>query len=406
VYNYRLNFNKGFTMFSKRVQALSPSLTIAIATLAKELKDEGKDILSFSAGEPDFGTPKAIKEEAISAIKSGFTQYTAVPGTLELRQAISDKLLRENNLDYKPTQIVVSNGAKHSLFNLFSVLIDDGDEVIIPAPYWVTYPELVLFCGGKPVIIDTDDMTDFKITPEQLKSAITPRTKMLILTSPSNPTGSVYSKAELTALAEVLKGSDILVASDEIYEKLVFNGTKFVSTASISPDMFRRTITINGLSKSVAMTGWRMGYLASPNNELIATINKLQSQSTSNINSITQKASIIALDGTVDDEIEKMRRAFEGRAKEAVELINEIPGISVVEPKGAFYLFVNIKDISNDSIEFCKELLRETGVAVVPGIGFGSEGYFRFSYATDMSTIREGIRRIALFVAKRRLGED
>ncbi len=393
-------------MFSKRVQALSPSLTIAISTLAKELKDEGKDILSFSAGEPDFGTPKAIKEEAINAIKSGYTQYTAVPGIVELRQAIADKLLRENNLEYKPSQIVVSNGAKHSLFNLFSALIDEGDEVIIPAPYWVTYPELVLYCGGKPVIIDTNDMTNFKITPEQLKGAITPRTKMLILTSPSNPTGSVYTKQELQALADVLKGTDILVASDEIYEKLVFNGAKFTSAASISHDMFQRTITINGLSKSVAMTGWRMGYLASPNDELISVINKLQSQSTSNINSVTQKASILALDGTVDNEIEQMRRAFEGRAKEAADLINEIPGISVVEPQGAFYLFVNIKDVSNDSIEFCKELLRETGVAVVPGIGFGSEGYFRFSYATDMPTIREGIRRIALFVAKRRLGED
>ncbi len=385
-------------MLSKRIQTLSPSLTIAITTMARELKEEGKDILSFSAGEPDFGTPLLIKEAAIKAIKAGFTQYTAVPGTPELLEAISEKLKRENNLNYKPSQIIVSNGAKHSLFNLFQALIDDGDEVIIPAPYWVTYPELVKYSGGTPVVINTDDMTNFKITPQQLHRAITPRTKMLILTTPSNPSGSVYSREELKALAEVLKGTNIIIASDEMYEKLVFGTTEFVATASISPDMFQRTVTINGLSKSVAMTGWRIGYLASANDELISVMNKLQSQSTSNINSITQKAAIPAFNGDVDEEIESMRRAFEGRALEAYELMNDIAGISVVKPQGAFYLFVNIKDVSNNSIEFCKDLLRETGVAVVPGIGFGSEGYFRFSYATDMVTIREGIRRIKKFV--------
>ena len=385
-------------ILSKRIQTLSPSLTIAITTMARELKDEGKDILSFSAGEPDFGTPMAIKEEAIKAIKAGFTQYTAVPGTPELLQAVSDKLKRDNNLEYKPNQIIVSNGAKHSLFNLFQALIDDGDEVIIPAPYWVTYPELVKYSGGVPVVIHTDDMTSFKITPEQLRNAITPRTKMLIITTPSNPSGSVYSREELKALGEVLKGTDIVIASDEMYEKLVFGTTEFTATASVSPDMFQRTVTINGLSKSVAMTGWRIGYLASPNDELISVMNKLQSQSTSNINSITQKAALPALNGAVDEDIETMRRAFEGRAEEAYELMNEIAGISVIRPQGAFYLFVNIKDVTDDSIEFCKDLLRETGVAVVPGIGFGSEGYFRFSYATDMVTIREGIRRIKKFV--------
>ncbi len=386
-------------MLSKRVQALSPSLTIAVATLAKELKAVGKDIVSFSAGEPDFDTPKKIKEEAIRAINDGFTKYTATAGIPELLKAISGKLKRDNGLDYKPNQIIVSNGAKQSLFNLFQAVIDDGDEVIIPAPYWVTYPELIVYSGGVPVIIDTDEKSGFKITPEQLKDAITPNTKMVVLTSPSNPTGSVYSKDELTEIAKVLKGTDILVASDEMYEKLVF-GTKFVSIASISEDMFQRTITINGLSKSVAMTGWRFGYLASPNNELVAAMDKLQSQSTSNINSITQKAAIIALNGEVDEEIEQMRQAFESRAKKAVELLNEIDGISVLKPHGAFYLFVNIKDISNNSMEFCKELLKETGVAVVPGVGFGSEGYFRFSFATDMTTIQDGIRRIKKFVEK------
>ncbi len=388
-------------MLSERIQTLSPSLTIAITMLAQDLKASGKDVLSFSAGEPDFGTPRRIKDEAIKAINEGFTQYTAVPGIAEVREAIAGKLKRDNNLDYTPADIIVSNGAKHSLFNLFQAVINEGDEVIIPAPYWVTYPELVKYAFGVPVVIETDDISGFKITPEQLQAAITPKTKMLILTTPSNPTGSIYSREELEALGEVLKGTDIIIASDEMYEKLVYD-VAFVATASISEDMFQRTVTINGLSKSVAMTGWRFGYLASPNKELISVMNKLQSQSTSNINSITQKAAIPALNGEVDEEIEMMRRAFEARAKEAVELMNEIDGLSVLKPQGAFYLFVNIKDISNDSIEFCKELLQETGVAVVPGIGFGSEGYFRFSFATDMTTIKEGIRRIEKFVKQKR----
>jgi len=388
-------------MLSERIGTLSPSLTIAITMLAQDLKNSGKDVLSFSAGEPDFGTPRLIKDEAIKAINEGFTQYTAVPGIMELREAIAGKLKRDNNLDYDASEIIASNGAKHSLFNLFQAVIDPGDEVIIPAPYWVTYPELVRYAFGIPVVIETNDISGFKITPEQLEAAITPKTKMIILTTPSNPTGSIYSKEELIALGEVLKGTDIIVASDEMYEKLVY-GVEFVATASISDDMFQRTVTINGLSKSVAMTGWRFGYLASPKKELIAAMNKLQSQSTSNINSITQKAAITALDGKVDTEIEMMRTAFEGRAEEAAKLMNEIDGLSVLKPQGAFYLFVNIKDISNDSIEFCKELLQDVGVAVVPGIGFGSEGYFRFSFATDMTTIREGIRRIEKFVKQKR----
>jgi len=388
-------------MLSERIQTLSPSLTIAITMLAQDLKASGKDILSFSAGEPDFGTPRRIKDEAIKAINDGFTQYTAVPGILEVREAVAGKLKRDNNLDYAATDIIVSNGAKHSLFNLFQAVIDPGDEVIIPAPYWVTYPELVKYAFGIPVTIETHDHSNFKITAEQLKAAITEKTKMLILTTPSNPTGSIYSRAELEALGEVLKGTDIIIASDEMYEKLVYDA-EFVATASISEDMFKRTVTINGLSKSVAMTGWRFGYLASTNKELIAVMNKLQSQSTSNINSITQKAAIPALNGEVDDDIEMMRKAFAGRAIEAAKLMNEIDGLSVTKPEGAFYLFVNIKDISNDSIEFCKELLQEAGVAVVPGIGFGSEGYFRFSFATDMTTIREGIRRIEKFVKQKK----
>ena len=388
-------------MLSDRIQTLSPSLTIAISSLARDLKAQGKDILSFSAGEPDFETPKAIKEEAIKAINDGFTQYTAVPGIPELLEAVATKLKRDNNLEYAPSDIIVSNGAKQSLFNLFQATLNPGDEVIIPAPYWVTYPELVKYASAVPVVIETNEIGGFKITADELRAAISPKTKMLVLTSPSNPTGSVYSKEELEAIAEVVKGTDILVASDEMYEKLVYN-INFVAAASISEDMYQRTITINGLSKSVAMTGWRFGYLATPKKELIAAMNKLQSQSTSNINSITQKAAIPALLGEVDDDIEQMRRAFEGRADEAVQLFNEIDGLSVLKPQGAFYLFVNIKDVSDNSIEFCKELLQATGVAVVPGIGFGAEGYFRFSFATDMTTIREGIRRIEKFVKQKK----
>jgi len=365
--------------------------------LARKLKEEGKNIISFSAGEPDFDTPQRIKDEAKLALDRGMTKYTAVGGIPKLLEAISEKLERENGIVYAPNDIIVSNGAKHSLFNLFQVLIDEGDEVIIPAPYWVTYPELVTFCGGTPVFIETNDIAKFKITPEQLYSAITPKTKMLILTSPSNPTGSVYSKEELEELARVLKDTNIFVASDEMYEKLIYE-TKFTSTASISRDMYLRTVTINGLSKSVAMTGWRFGYLASPNQELISAIRDLQGQSTSNINSITQYAAIPALNGEVDREIESMRRAFEARAVEAVELFNQIPGVSVIAPQGAFYLFVNIKDITNDSMRFAKDLLEKVGVAVVPGIGFGAEGYFRFSFASDISLIRDGIRRIEKFI--------
>ena len=388
-------------LLSDRIQTLSPSLTIAISSLARDLKAQGKDILSFSAGEPDFETPRAIKDEAIKAINDGFTQYTAVPGIPELLEAVATKLKRDNNLTYAPSDIIVSNGAKQSLFNLFQATLNPEDEVIIPAPYWVTYPELVKYAAAVPVVIETSEQRNFKITAEELKAAISPKTKMLILTSPSNPTGSVYSRKELEALAEVLEGTNIIVASDEMYEKLVYN-IDFVAAASISEDMFQRTVTINGLSKSVAMTGWRFGYLATPNKELIAAMNKLQSQSTSNINSITQKAAIPALLGKVDDDIETMRRAFEGRCDEAVKLFNDIDGLSVLKPQGAFYLFVNIKDVSNNSIEFCKELLQATGVAVVPGIGFGSEGYFRFSFATDMTTIREGVRRIEKFVKQKR----
>lgn len=385
-------------MLSQRVQVLSPSLTLAITALARDLKAQGKDILSFSAGEPDFDTPQRVKDAAIEAIQNGFSKYTAVAGTPEVLKAIAGKLKRENNLDYKPSQIVVNVGAKHSLFNIFQAIIDEGDEVIIPSPYWVTYPEIVKYSGGIPVYIETDDSTNFKITPAQLKAAITPKTKVLLFNTPSNPTGSVYSKADLEAIADVLKGTNILVVSDEMYEKILFDNLKFTSVAAISEDMYNRTITVNGLSKSVAMPGWRFGYLACPIKEIVDAIVDLQGQSTSNINSITQKAAIPALNGDVDADIEAMRVAFERRRNMAYELLSNIQGLSVVKPEGAFYLYVNTKAIENDSMKFCSKLLEETGVAVVPGLGFGTEGYFRLSFATDDATIKEGILRIRSFV--------
>ncbi len=384
-------------MLSKRIQTLSESLTIAISSLARDLKAQGKDVLSFSAGEPDFDTPQRIKDAAKTAIDEGFTKYTAVAGIPELLEAISGKLKRDNGLEYGTDEIIVNNGAKHTLFNIFQALIDEGDEVIIPSPYWVTYPELVKYSGGTVKEVTTDDSSAFKMTPQQLKDAITDKTKILILTTPSNPTGSVYTRAQLEALAEVLKGTDITVVSDEMYEKLVF-GREFTAVASISDDMLKRTITVNGLSKSVAMTGWRFGYMACKDKELIKAINKLQSQSTSNINSITQKAAIPALDGSVDDAIEHMRATFEQRCETAVEMFNAIEGLSVVKPEGAFYLFVNCKEIEPDSMKFCKAMLEDAGIATVPGLGFGADGYFRFSYAMDLDTIKAGIKRIEAFV--------
>jgi aspartate aminotransferase len=384
-------------MFSKRIEKLSPSLTIAISQKARELKAEGKDVLAFSAGEPDFDTPKIIKEEAIKAINEGFTKYTSVAGIPELLEAIQIKLKRDNNLDYSTDEIIVSNGAKQSLYNIMACLIEEGDEVIIPAPYWVTYPELVKYHDGKPVSVPTTEETGFKITPEMLKNAITAKTKMLILTSPSNPTGAVYSKDELNALADVLKDTNIWVVSDEMYEKLIYEG-EFCATASINEDMLNRTITVNGLSKSHAMTGWRFGYLASKNKDLIKAMTKLQSQMTSNINSITQKAAIPALLGKADEDVEMMRKEFEKRRDYVYEAFNNINGLSAAKPAGAFYIYVNHKELMQDSMEFALTLLEKKGVAVVPGAGFGSDGYFRFSFATDLDTIKEGIKRIEEFV--------
>ena len=373
---------------ANRMENLSPSVTMAITALARELKAQGKDILSFSAGEPDFDTPEIVKQAAIKAINDGHTKYTAVEGIIATKQAIINKLKKDHGLEYKLDGIVISNGAKHSLFNLFQVLIEEGDEVIIPAPYWVTYPEQVKFSDGVPVFIETDDTTEFKITPEQLKAVITPKTKVLLLNTPSNPTGSVYSREELLAIGEVLKGTDILVFSDEMYEKIMYNGKKFTAAAEVSEDMFKRTVTINGLSKAVAMTGWRFGYIATPDAALAKALTKLQGQVTSNINTMTQYAAIPALEGDADETIEMMRVEFEKRKNYAVQAFNDIKGLSCVEPDGAFYLFVNIKNVTPDSMKFCADLLEEKGVALVPGLAFGTEGYVRFSFATDLETIK------------------
>jgi len=385
---------------ANRMEKLSPSSTLEITTLANELKSQGKDILSFSAGEPDFDTPQVVKDAAIKAMNEGKTKYTAVEGIKPVKQAIINKLKKDHNLDYNIEGVVVSNGAKHSLFNLCQALIDDGDEVIIPSPYWVTYPELVIYSGGKPIFIKTDETTNFKITVEQLKAVITPKTKILILNSPSNPTGSVYSKEELVAIAEVLKDTKIIILSDEMYEKLIYKGKKFTATAQVSEDMYNRTVTINGLSKSVAMTGWRFGYFACADLNLAKATAKLQGQATSNINSITQYAAISALQGEADKDIQMMRVEFEKRKDYAVKAINEIKNISCYDPDGAFYLFINIKKISNDSMKFCSSLLEQTGVALVPGLAFGMEGYVRLSFATSLENIVDGINRIKKFVEK------
>lgn len=383
--------------YSDRVLNLAESATIAISTLAQNLKMQGRDILSFSTGEPDFDTPNSIKEAAIKAIQEGFTKYTPVAGILELREAIAHKLKRENGLEYMPSEILVSNGAKQSLFNIFQALINNGDEVIIPSPYWVTYPELVTYSGGKNIFIPTSQESSFKITPEMLQKNITSKTKMLVLTSPSNPTGMIYSKSEIEKLYEVIKNTDIIIVSDEMYEKLVFDGS-FCSIASVNEDLLQRTITVNGLSKSVAMTGWRIGYLASKNKELVKLIDNLQSQCTSNINSITQKASLIALNGGVDKEIEEMRLAFLERCDFVFNQINQIKKISALKPQGAFYLFINIQETGLQSLEFSKQLLEKYGVALVPGVAFGMEGYVRLSFACSMQQLKDGVERIKKFI--------
>ena len=388
-------------------KVLRPSPTLAVTMKAKALQKEGRDIIGFGAGEPDFDTPDNIKAAAIRAIEEGFTKYTPVGGIDELKDAVIEKLRKDNGLVYTRPQIVVSTGAKHTLFNMAQVLFGQGDEVIIPAPYWVSYPDIVLLADATPVFVDGGESEGFKLTPANLKKAITARTKALILNSPSNPTGAAYSFDELKALAEVLKGTEIIVVSDDIYEKVVYDDFRFSNMANVSEEMKEKTIVVNGLSKSHAMTGWRMGYAAGPNN-VIAAMTEIQSQSTSNATSIVQKASIEALLGD-QSFIPKMVAEFKRRRDTIVKALNDIPGITCPLPPGAFYVFPRVSALygkqyqgktistSNDFSEF---LLEAANVAVVPGGAFGNDDYIRLSYATSMELIVEGMKRIAGAVAK------
>ncbi|GMT38399.1 Aspartate aminotransferase AspB [Helicobacter bizzozeronii] len=380
-------------MYATKIQNIAQSQTIAITTLAQELKAQGKDILSFSAGEPDFDTPQSVKEAAMLAIQKGYSKYTPVKGIPTLLEAISKKFREENQLDYSPSEVMVSNGAKQCLFNVFQALLNPQDEVIIPVPYWVTYPELVRYSGANPVFIPTNAQSQFKITPDQLQNALTPKSKILVLTSPSNPTGMVYSQEELHALAQVLKNTNVWVLSDEIYEKLVYEGA-FYSFGAIE-GMLERTISVNGLSKAFSMTGWRVGFLGTKDKTLLKHITALQSHSTSNINSIAQHAALSALSGVARVDVERMRLAFEKRRDLAYNLVSQIPGIKVSKPQGAFYLFF---EIGQDSLEFCQSLLEKEGVALVPGIAFGMEGFVRLSYACSEEQIKTGCERLARFM--------
>ena len=379
-----------------RISQVSPSLTLAIAAKAKAMKAEGIDVCSFSAGEPDFDSPAHVKAAAKKALDEGKTKYGPAPGEPKLRQAIADKLRRENNLNYQAENIIVTNGGKHSLFNLMQALIEPGDEVIIPAPYWVSYPEMVKLVGGNPVIVMTDKENGYKIQPEILRSAITPKTKLFVLNSPSNPTGMVYTPEEIKALAEVIVEKDILVVSDEIYEKILYDGAKHLSIGSLSDEMFARTIVSNGFAKGYSMTGWRLGYLAAPV-ELIKAATTVQGHSTSNVCTFAQYGAIAALEESQDC-VEEMRQAFAKRRKVMLERINAIPGLSCAQPDGAFYLFPDISQTGLKSLDFCKTLLDEHQVAVIPGVAFGADNNIRLSYATDMATIEKGMDRLEKFV--------
>ena len=380
---------------SSRATSLTPSLTLSIDSKAKAMKAEGIDVCGFGAGEPDFDTPEHIKAAAQAALETGFTKYTPSSGILELRQAISDKFLADNKLEYKPSQIIVSNGAKHSCYNAILAVCEPGDEVIIPAPYWLSYPEMVRLAGAEPVFVQTKEENGWKMTAEEFESAMTPRTKMVIINSPGNPTGSVYTREELEKIGEVALGEDIIILSDEIYEKLTYDDTEHVSIASISPELYNLTITINGFSKAYAMTGWRLGYLGAP--EAIAkTIDSIQSHSTSNPCSFAQKGGLAALKGS-QQAMGDMRAEFDMRRNYMYDRLSKIPNITAVKPLGAFYILVNISKLSLTSQNFADRLLSKANVAVVPGIAFGDDRTLRFSYATSMDVIKKGLDRFEEF---------
>lgn len=394
-------------MIAERIKLIDASPTMMVAAEAKKLKSEGVDVIDLSMGEPDFHTPNNIKDAGRNAIEENRTRYTLNQGTNELRTAISAKLKRDNNLDYSLNEIIVSSGAKQSVYNSIFAVVNPGDEVIIPAPYWVSYPAMVALAGGKSVIIHTDESTGFKITADQLEKAVTAKTKVLILCNPSNPTGSAYKRAELEALAEVVLKNNFYVLSDEIYEKLVYDDFSFTSFASLSPDLKKKTILVNGISKTYAMTGWRIGYTAAPES-VVSAINKIQSHTTSHASSISQHAAIEAVAGP-QYVISEMLDEFRKRREYFFDELTSIKGITCYKPEGAFYLFPNISlylhtksDVLKieNSFDFAMHLLYEAHIAVVPGSAFGSEGYLRLSYATSMDHLHEAIFRLKKALAK------
>ena len=380
---------------AQRATILTPSLTLAIDSKAKAMKAEGLDVCGFGAGEPDFDTPEHIKAACMASLDGGFTKYTPSSGTPELRQAISDKFQQDNKISYKPNQIVVSNGAKHSCYNAILATCQPGDEVIIPAPYWLSYPEMVRLAGAEPVFVPTREENDWKMTVEDFENAMTPRTKMVIINSPGNPTGSVYTREELKALVEVASDEEILILSDEIYEKLTYDGAEHVSVASLSPEAYDLTITINGFSKAYAMTGWRLGYLGAPE-PIARAIDAIQSHSTSNPCSFAQQGGLAALRGD-QGPVEDMRAEFDMRRQYMVDRIGKIPRVSLVSPKGAFYVLVNIGALGLTSQNFADRLLSKHHVAVVPGAAFGDDRTIRLSYATSLDVIKKGLDRLDEF---------
>lgn len=381
---------------SQRAEKVSPSSTLAITARAKKLKAEGKDIINFGAGEPDFDTPDFVKEKAIEAIKSGFTKYTPTTGIPELKSAISEKFKKDNLLDYSNKQIIVSCGAKHSIFNTLLALINPGDEVLIPVPYWVSYPEMVYLCEGKVNFIQTKKENNFKITAGELKRNINAKTKLLIINSPSNPSGSVYRKEELQQIADICTSKKIYVISDEIYEKLIYDDLKYFSLASFNQDIYDLTITINGLSKAYSMTGWRIGYLGAPL-EISEAIARIQDHSTSNPTSIAQKAAVAALLAS-GNFTESMRLEFQKRRDCLISRVNKILNLNYIKPEGAFYMFLDISQTKLKSLEFSQRLLDEKGVALIPGEAFGNDKYVRISFATSLEQIEEGMDRLAEWI--------
>ncbi len=388
---------------AKRVTLIKPSPTLTITAKAKAMKAQGIDVVGFGAGEPDFDTPDNIKEAAIRAIKEGFTKYTPVPGIDELKDAIIAKCEREQGLKYDRSEVIVSCGAKHTLYNIAMALFEEGDEVIIPAPYWVTYPDQVVLAGAKPVFIQTKEEDQFKVLPEQLEEAINERTKAIVLNYPSNPTGSTYTKEELERLAEVIlrKNPNMWIISDEVYEKIIYDGRTHVSIATVSEEVKERTLLVNAVSKTYSMTGWRIGWVCG-NKEVVAAMSKLQSQSTSNPTSIAQKAALEALTGP-QDAVAEMVKAFEERRNYIVDRLNAMPGVSCFKPHGAFYVFPNFSGLYGrsykgrkieNSLDFAAYLLEEYKVAIVPGVAFGDDNCARLSYATSMENIKKGLDRI------------